>query len=139
MAVWTFARLTLHEARRSRFVALTGTLVVVYVGLVAWGCHVILSFARSPAAAEVSGVGIEIMALYMVGFVLPLIAVFVAGASTHHEGETGLLQAMLARPIRRWEVLAGKWLGAAMLLAVYVVALVGGIVLAVGLTLDYYP
>ncbi|MEA2642132.1 MAG: type transport system permease protein [Chloroflexota bacterium] len=139
MAVWTFARLTLHEAARSRFVLLTAVLGAVYIALIAWGCHTLLDFAKSPSAAQVSAVGIEVMALFMISFVLPLVAVFVAGASTHHDGETGLLQAMLTRPIRRAELVVGKWLGAAMLLAVYTAVLAGGVIGAAGLILDYYP
>ncbi|MBM2812252.1 MAG: ABC-type transport system, permease component [Chloroflexi bacterium] len=139
MAAWTFARLTMREAARSRFLPITLTLALLYIGLIAWGCHLILDHTPSIAAAQASAFGMEIFAFYMVSFVIALLAVFVTGASTHHDGESGLLQAMLARPVRRFDVLFGRWLGASLLVAFYVILLTGGLVLAVGLSVGYYP
>jgi ABC-type transport system involved in multi-copper enzyme maturation permease subunit len=51
-------------------------------------------------------------------------AVFAASPAIGPEIESGLLLAMLARPLRRTEVLLGRWLGLASLLIVY--ALVAG-------------
>ena len=39
--------------------------------------------------------------------------------------KSGTILAVMARPLRRWEFLAGKYLGVLMLMAVYVVAMLG--------------
>jgi len=41
------------------------------------------------------------------------------------EMKSGTILAVMARPLRRWEFLAGKYLGVLMLMAVYVVAMLG--------------
>jgi ABC-type transport system involved in multi-copper enzyme maturation permease subunit len=51
--------------------------------------------------------------------VLALSAAVVAGPLISGEVESGLLLSMLARPVRRSEIVIGKWLGLAALIAVY--------------------
>ena len=51
--------------------------------------------------------------------VLALSAAVVAGPLISSEVESGLLLSMLARPVRRSEVVIGKWLGLAVLVALY--------------------
>src|SRR3954469_11461248 len=139
MAVWTFAQLTLLEAIRSKFLPITVVLGALYVGVIAWGCHLLLDHSPSLAAAQASAFGMEVFAFYMVSFTVALVAVFVTGSSTQHEAETGLLQAMLTRPVTRFSLLGGKWLGAALLVGMYVALLSLGLILAIGLSVDYYP
>jgi Cu-processing system permease protein len=139
MAAWTFARLTLREAARSRFLPVTLFLVLLYLAMIGWGCKLLMEHTPSNAAAQVSAFGLEVFAFYMVSFVIALLAVFVTGASTQHDGETGLLQALLTRPIRRFDFLVGKWLGAALMVAFYVVLLSGGLILTIGLIVGYFP
>jgi len=139
MAVWTFARLTLREAARSRLLPIVFLLAAAYVGLIGWGAHLLVQYSSSSASAQASAFGLEVFSVYMVSFVVALIAVFITGASTHSEGESGLLQAMLARPIRRSDLLLGKWVGGAILIAVFIVVLGSGLILAVGLTAGYFP
>src|SRR5215212_1674080 len=105
MAVWTFAHLSLREAARSKFLLITLLLSAAYIGVVAWGAHLLLDHSPSVAAAQASAFGMEVFAFYMVSFTVALLAVFVTGSSTQHEGESGLLQAMLTRPISRWSIL----------------------------------
>ena len=120
MAVWTFARLTLREAARSRLLPIVFLLAAAYVGLVGWGAHLLVEHSSSIASAQASAFGLEVFAFYMVSFVVALIAVFITGASTHSDGESGLLQAMLARPIRRSDLghYPGRPLQAGLLLLV---------------------
>jgi ABC-type transport system involved in multi-copper enzyme maturation permease subunit len=51
--------------------------------------------------------------------VLALSAAVVAGPLISSEVESGLLLSVLARPVRRSEVVIGKWLGLAALVAIY--------------------
>ncbi|MFI5267356.1 MAG: hypothetical protein ACHQ7M_08275, partial [Chloroflexota bacterium] len=99
--VWTFTRLTLREASRSKLLALVFGLTLLYVGLVGWGVKAVADHASNAIAAITSAAGIELMAFFFGAFMLTLLAVFVAGHSTRQEGENGLLQAILSKPIRR--------------------------------------
>jgi ABC-type transport system involved in multi-copper enzyme maturation permease subunit len=54
-----------------------------------------------------------------------LLAAWAAADSVAGEMKSGTILAVMARPLRRWEFLAGKYLGVLMLMAVYVVAMFG--------------
>src|SRR5439155_17956017 len=60
-----------------------------------------------------------IVVTFMFSGVLALSAAVVAGPLISGEVESGLLLSMLARPLRRSEVVLGKWLGLAVLVAIY--------------------
>ncbi|TMD01893.1 MAG: hypothetical protein E6J05_00590, partial [Chloroflexi bacterium] len=60
-----------------------------------------------------------IVVTFMYSGVLALSAAVVAGPLISSEVESGLLLSMLARPVRRSEVVIGKWLGLAVLVFVY--------------------
>jgi ABC-type transport system involved in multi-copper enzyme maturation permease subunit len=137
--VWTFTRLTLREASRSKLLALAFGLTLLYVGLVGWGVKAIADHAANAVEAVTSGAGVELMAFFFGTFMLTLLAVFVAGHSTRQESENGLLQAILTKPIRRSQLLAGRWLGSALVLAVWVALFTVGVVAVVGWAVGFYP
>jgi ABC-type transport system involved in multi-copper enzyme maturation permease subunit len=60
-----------------------------------------------------------IVVTFMFSGVLALSAAVVAGPLISSEVESGLLLSILARPVRRSEVVIGKWLGLAVLVAIY--------------------
>jgi ABC-type transport system involved in multi-copper enzyme maturation permease subunit len=51
------------------------------------------------------------MGLYMANLIVAYLAIFSAAGTISAELESGLLLAILPRPIRRWQVYLGKWLG----------------------------
>ena len=60
-----------------------------------------------------------ILFMFMFSFVLALSASAIASPSISSEVESGVLMTIVTRPVRRTEVLLGKWLGLATLLAGY--------------------
>jgi len=54
-----------------------------------------------------------------------LLAAWAAADSVAGEMKSGTILAVMARPLRRWEFLAGKFLGVLLLMAVYVLAMLG--------------
>jgi ABC-type transport system involved in multi-copper enzyme maturation permease subunit len=58
-----------------------------------------------------------------------LLAAWAAADSVAGEMKSGTILAVMARPLRRWEFLAGKYLGVLMLMSVYVVGMLGVIFL----------
>src|SRR5438128_5532327 len=54
-----------------------------------------------------------------------LLAAWAAADSLASEIKSGTILAVMARPLRRWQFLAGKYLGVLMLMAIYVFAMLG--------------
>ena len=121
--VLVIARLTLREALRRRLMwALVGLTLVIVV-LTWWAFGRISEASPITGPAEMLGVSqVLVMLAFMFSFVLAMTAVFAASPAIGPEIENGLLLAMLARPLRRSEVLLGRWLGLASILVTYALA-----------------
>lgn len=119
------ARLTVQEASRRRLLLALVILTLLVVGFSAWGFNKITTVTRSdgtllpPAAVAAITSQLLIVITFMYSGVLALSAAVVAGPLISSEVESGLLLSMLARPVRRSEVVIGKWLGLAVLVAIY--------------------
>jgi ABC-type transport system involved in multi-copper enzyme maturation permease subunit len=119
-ATITIAGLTIKEAVRRRLLLAFVAITVVIVGLSAWGFDR-LSHAHSLTSGE-SNLAVPealILFMFMFSFVLALSASAIASPSISSEVESGVLMTIVTRPVRRTEVLLGKWLGLATLLAGY--------------------
>src|SRR5438309_11919401 len=116
--VFVIARLTIQEASRRRLLLALVSLSLIVVGFSAWGFHKITELAQ-PGEAQLISSQLLIVVTFMFSGVLALSAAVVAGPLISSEVESGLLLAVLARPVRRSEVVIGKWLGLAVLVFVY--------------------
>ena len=116
----TIAALTIKEAVRRRLLVAFVVITAIIVGLSAWGFDR-LSHAHSLTSGETNLAVPEalILFMFMFSFVLALSASAIAAPSISSEVESGVLMTIVTRPIRRTEVLLGKWLGLAALLAGY--------------------
>jgi ABC-type transport system involved in multi-copper enzyme maturation permease subunit len=140
--VLTIAALTLREAFRRRVVLALTALTVVLLVVSGWGFSRVAAESGSTLTSGEARLTASIMLnLVMFGFSLiaALGTAFLAGPTLSGETESGIVLAMLARPIRRSAVLLGKWLG--------LVAFGGGFVVLAGLAqclvvrwaVDYWP
>lgn len=130
-AVLTIASLTVREAVRRRLVAALALISVVLVGASGWGFYK-LGHGTGFTSGEANMVLPQavVLFMFMFSFVVGLSASAVASLAVSGEIESGVLQTVVARPVRRSEVLLGKWLGLAGLLAGYT-AIVSGLLVAV--------
>jgi ABC-type transport system involved in multi-copper enzyme maturation permease subunit len=123
--VFVIARLTVQESSRRRLLLALLILTLIVVGFSAWGFHKITTVTRGdgtplpPEQVSLITSQLLIVVTFMFSGVLALSAAVVAGPLISGEVESGLLLSMLARPVRRSEVVIGKWLGLAVLVAVY--------------------
>ncbi len=119
-ATLTIAGLTIREAVRRRLLIAFIAITVIIVALSAWGFNR-LSHAHSLTSGETNLAVPQalILFMFMFSFVLALSASAIASPSISSEVESGVLMTIVTRPIRRTEVLIGKWLGLAALLAGY--------------------
>ncbi len=134
------ARLTLREAFRRRLLwALVG-LTTLIIALTWWGFSRISEVSPVTGPVEMLAVSqVLVMLAFMFSFVLAMTAVFAASPAIGPEIESGLLLAILARPIRRADVLLGRWLGLAVVLVAYAIVAGSLEVGAVGLATGYLP
>lgn len=123
--VLVIARLTVQEASRRRLLLALIILTLIVVGFSAWGFQKITTVNRPngtpPEPGEVALITSQLLIVvtFMFSGVLALSAAVVAGPLISGEVESGLLLSMLARPVRRSEIVIGKWLGMAVLVAIY--------------------
>ena len=114
--VLAFAGLTLREAARRRVLRALAVLTLALLVLSAWGFAKLAS-VETEAGTLTSGEGrlVASQLLNLVMFGISLIAAlgtaFLAGPTLAGEVESGMALSVLARPVRRWAVLLGKWLG----------------------------
>ncbi len=138
--VATIAALTIREAVRRRLVAAFALISVVLVSLSGWGFYR-LSHNVGFTSGETHAATPEavILFMFMFSFVVALSASAIASPAISSEIESGVLQTIVARPVRRSEVLLGKWLGLAALLAAYTAVVCGLLVAVVYWTSGYVP
>jgi ABC-type transport system involved in multi-copper enzyme maturation permease subunit len=126
MNLITIAKLTIWEASRRRLLLAVVALTIVIIGASAWGFAKIWdlnSGGRPVTETQVRLISSQLLILitFMFSFVLALGAVLLASFSLPTEIETGVVLSMLARPLRRGELILGKWLGMAVLIIAYAV------------------
>jgi ABC-type transport system involved in multi-copper enzyme maturation permease subunit len=109
-----------REALRRRLVAAFALISVGLVALSAWGFDR-LSHAASLTSGEqrLSEPQALIVFMFMFSFVVALSASAMGSPVIGADAESGILQTLVARPLRRSEILLGKWLGLAAVLAGY--------------------
>lgn len=126
MTVLVIARLTIHEAARRRILWVLVGLTALSVALTAWGVDRLVAIAGEHGASGVElQVGVSqvlILVAFMFSFVLAMTAAFLGAPAVAADVESGVAHAMLARPIRRGELVVGRWLGLALVVVVYATA-----------------
>jgi ABC-type transport system involved in multi-copper enzyme maturation permease subunit len=121
--VITIARLTIHEAARRRILWVLVALTLLSVGLTGWATERLASLARNGGVSEIQiQVGVSqvlILTAFMFSFVLAMTAAFLAAPAIAADLESGVALALLARPIRRADLVVGRWLGLSIVIAAY--------------------
>jgi ABC-type transport system involved in multi-copper enzyme maturation permease subunit len=141
--VLVIAQLTVREIARRRILWVLGLLSVASVALVGWGVGRMVSLSRENGVnayeLEVAVSQILILIAFMFSFVLAMSAAFLAAPAIASDVETGTVLAMVARPMHRADLVVGRWLGLALVVAAY--AALSGL-LAIGVVrviADYAP
>lgn len=139
------ARLTLREASRRRLLLAVVVLTLILVGVSAWGFGKLSSLPCndgrlcSPTETKIIAATLVILITFMYSFVFTLGAVFVTAPAVSIEVESGIVLAMLTRPIRRSDIILGKWLGWAVIIGGYAITTTGLEFVAVQAFTGYIP
>jgi ABC-type transport system involved in multi-copper enzyme maturation permease subunit len=135
VATFTILRLTFLEAARRRialaaFVLGLAFLVVYGIGLYFMLTRTGLPLATDPGGSLVRSQVINFlgqMGLYAVNFLTIAMGALVSADTLAGEIASGTVQAVVTKPVRRSEIVLGKWLGFALLLLFYMVFMTGGL------------
>jgi Cu-processing system permease protein len=133
MATWVIARLTFLEAARRKI--LLAALVLGLVFLVVYGLgfyYIQQEFERNPngpsilARREILNF-LMLAGLYVVNFLTVMMAVLTSVDTISGEVASGTIHTLVTKPVRRWEVVLGKWLGFVGMLTLYLLLMAGGV------------
>ncbi|MGH7704647.1 MAG: ABC transporter permease [Candidatus Dormibacteria bacterium] len=126
MATWIIARLTGRELVRRKLVLALLALTAVVIGVSGWGFSRVPSLhlvghSLSPGEIHAAAAQLLLLVMFMFSFVLALTCAFLAAPAIAGELESGVAQGLLARPLRRRELVLGRWLGLSLPIAIYTV------------------
>lgn len=144
MSVAILVKLTVREAQRRRLLWAAVGLGVVFVTLYGVGFHLV--YQEVSQQTGLGGMQMRVFGnffltagLYVINFMAVMMAVLTSVGTLSGEISSHTIQSLATKPVRRWEIVLGKWLGYAAMLAIYLVGLSGGVMLVVYLVADYAP
>jgi ABC-type transport system involved in multi-copper enzyme maturation permease subunit len=123
----TIALSTFGSFRRNKLIVVFCSLFVCLVLLMMTPLMAYKAMTNASNAQQMQGFILNEVAgvVSLVSAFGSLLAAWAAADSVASEMKSGTILAVMARPLRRWEFLAGKYLGVLLLMAVYVVAMFG--------------
>ena len=145
------ARLTFREAIRRRIMLAGLVLGIAFVIIYSVGTHFIFGQIAADTAANMpsqmtanilkaeSTNAFMMMGLYAATFLSIAMAALLGADTLAGEINSGTIQTIATKPIRRADIVLGKWLGFAELLGLYVLLLCGGIVLSTFIQSGHLP
>lgn len=141
-SILTIARLTIHEALRKR--VLLAALVLGLAFLVIFGAGFYFAYSAisegpqsvgppNPAQRGALFIFFAMAGLYAVNFLMVMMAALLPVDTLSGEIRSGAIQSLVTKPVRRAEVMLGKWLGFWVILAAYLLLMAGGVLVIVRL------
>lgn len=129
------AELTVRETHRRRILWVAFLMGLGFLAIFALGFHYVIADIESVSfeqteANMVSGILLT-AGLYATNFLITLMAVLVSVTTVSGEIDSHTIETLITKPVQRWEVVMGKWVGFAVLLLVYTVFLAGGLMVVV--------
>lgn len=144
MKVWLIAEMTFHEARQRRLVWIGALLGLLFLGVFALGYHYMYQdvsrYAGALATQVISAAnGFALMGLYAVNFLGVMLAVIISVDTLSGEIASGTIHTIATKPLRRWEIVVGKWLGLLAMLSLFIIFLCAGLTLITWLIARHIP
>ena len=138
------AHFTLQEALRRRIVLAAFGLTLIFLALYAIGAHFAVQEVETsalllPSFRPILLSQLLLSGVWVVNMATSLLAIFAAAGSLGAEIENHTLHAIASKPLARWEIVAGKWLGLASMLVVYSVLASSAVIGIVWLRAGYTP
>lgn len=145
------AELSLREAVRKRLVVVLLLLTAAFVGFYLYGVFRLegtldqraidagLEGRSTGGAANLPVMYATLFGMYLVFFLGSLMAVLSSVGAVSADIESGVMQSVLARPVRRAELVAGRWLGFTLVNVVYVALVSAALLTGIYLISGFVP
>jgi ABC-type transport system involved in multi-copper enzyme maturation permease subunit len=142
---FTISKLTFREAARRKILwaaLLLGLLFLIVYGLGFYFTQQDIDRSMGPggmsrlALTEIYSF-LLMAGLYAVNFLTIAMAVLTSVDTLAGEINSGTMQTLVTKPVRRWEILMGKWLGFALMMTLYLIMMAGGTMALVYWIVDY--
>lgn len=144
MTTFTIAKLTFLEAARRRILISALLLGLAFLIVYGIGFYYINSelgetVGRNPLENNEVRNFLFMAGMYAVNFLVVIMAVLTSVVTISGEISSGTIQTLVSKPLQRWEIVLGKWLGFAIMLTLYLLFMAGGTMLSVYLISGYAP
>ncbi len=132
MTIIIIARLTFREAGRRKILLAALLLGLIYLAIYGAGFYYVdLETRRSqigPGIIELNQIRnfLFMAGLYVVNFLTVMMAVLTSVDTLSGEIASGTIHTLVSKPLQRWEIVFGKWLGFAGMLTLYLLLMAGG-------------
>ena len=140
----TITHLTLHEALRRRILLAGLVVAAAFLALYGAGLYFIHSemVQRGTISALERRITFNILTLaglYAAHMLVVMIAVLLPVDTLSGEIASGVIQTVAAKPIRRGDIVLGKWLGHWLVMTGYLVLLAGGVLAITRVIVHFTP
>jgi ABC-2 type transport system permease protein len=131
MGVWIMAAVTFREAARKKMLWMALAAGGAFLILFGTGLHFqakdFATHGMSPVLRREISFTMVTMGLYAVDLLAVLMTILTSIDTLSGEIASGTIQAIATKPVPRWQVLIGKWLGFCGMLTAYIAIMVGGV------------
>lgn len=142
MTTLVITKLTFREAARRKilmaaFLLGLAFLIVYGIGFYYVNQELGVSVGRNPLENNEVRNFLFMAGMYAVNFLVVIMAVLTSVVTISGEISSGTIQTLVAKPVQRWEIVLGKWLGFVVMLTLYLMFMAGGTIALVFLISGY--
>jgi len=142
--LWAVTRLTLHEAMRRRILIAALVAGAAFLTLFGIGfCLIVRENTNHPGMTilerRIMLNALTLAGLYAANLLTVMAAVLLPVDTISGEVTSGVIQTLAVRPIRRRDIVLGKWLGHGMVMAAYALLLAGGVLTITSTVAHFLP
>jgi Cu-processing system permease protein len=147
--VFAVTHLTLHEALRRRVLLITSILGVGFLIIFGLGFYAIINSNAGPVPRGVgqltnpqgliAAAFLTMAGLYAVNFMIVMMAALMPVDTLSGEMRSGAIQSLVTKPLPRFQIVLGKWLGFWIILMLYLLLMAGGVLLLAWIIGGYVP
>lgn len=135
MTTLTIASLTFRETQRRRILWVALVMGIGFLAVFATGFHFVYQDVANSSMRpdELTTVANFLLTagLYATNFLIIVMSVLTSVTTISGEIDSHTIETLVTKPVYRWELVLGKWLGYALLLLAYILLLAGGVILIV--------
>ena len=143
MTIFVIARLTFREAARRKILLAALLMGLIYLVIYAIGFYYVnqdvTNSQFTTGLLELNQIRnfLFMAGMYVVNFLTVAMAVLTSVDTLSGEIASGTVHTLVSKPLLRWEIVVGKWLGFVGMLSLYLLLMAGGTILLVYLISGY--